>query len=63
MEDIYNSCGYGWDDEEYNDAMREPEGRLLVVYEKGADERKPVGFVDFRFTVQGELVSVMEVGP
>lgn len=61
MEDIYDSCGYGWDDEEYNDAMREPEGRMLVAYEKGSE--KPCGFIDFRFTVQGELVNVMEGFP
>jgi len=58
MEERYDNAGYGWDDEDKERELTEPGARFLVVYEKGWDT--PVAFCHFRFTVQGEIMDIME---
>ena len=69
MKQIYDESGYGWDDDEYSEALREPEGRTLVAY-AGSGRASgdvvydtPVAFIDFRFNVQGSVVGEMEGQP
>jgi len=59
MEDKYEESGYGWDDEDKLRELTEKGTRFLVVREGGA----PVGFVHFRFTVQGEVIDQMAGDP
>lgn len=59
MEDKYEASGYGWDDEDKLRELTEKGTRFLVVREGGT----PVGFVHFRFTVQGEVIDQMAGDP
>lgn len=53
---IYDDSGYGWDDEEKKDELRDKGVRYLLVRQGG----ELVGFVSFRFSLQGEVVNEME---
>lgn len=56
MEDIYDSCGYGWDDCDKREELSENGARFLLIRDVSIDSSsKIVGFVHFRFTVQGLL--------
>jgi len=64
MEDLYDSSGYGWDDDDKMRELTEPGARFLLVREwpvEGASSERGelVGFVHFRFTVLGEVVDSM----
>ena len=63
MEEKYDTSGYGWDDEDKMRELTEKEARFLVVREwpseEGQTRGEPVGFVHFRFTVQGEVIDKM----
>ena len=65
MQNISDQSGYGWDDDEYSEALREPEGRMLFAYEGSARASgevvydTPVAFIDFRFNLEGALVGEM----
>jgi GNAT superfamily N-acetyltransferase len=67
VKENYESSGYGWDDEDKMRELTEKGTRFLVVREwpseKGATKGEPVGFVHFRFTVQGEVVDKMAGEP
>ena len=63
MESMYDLSGYGWDDEDKRGELTEAGARFLLVFdrqESSAAQKKLVGFVHFRFTVQGEVVDTME---
>ena len=59
---ISDSSGYGWDDDEYKEALKAPEERFLVAFaaETEGAAATPVGFIDFQFALQGVLVDEME---
>jgi N-alpha-acetyltransferase 40 len=67
MEDKYEASGYGWDDEDKMIELTEKGGRFLVVREwpvEGSSAKGDcVGFVHFRFTVQGEVMDKMAGEP
>ena len=54
----YNLSGYGWDDDDKWGEITSRESRLLLVHDNlgGADgaQKRCVGFVSFRATLQGE---------
>ena len=63
MESMYDLSGYGWDDEDKRGELTEAGARFLLVFDRqgsSAAQKKLVGFVHFRFTVQGEVVDTME---
>ena len=63
MESVYDCSGYGWDDEDKRGELIEPGARFLLVFdrsESNVTQRELVGFVHFRFTVQGEVMDTME---
>lgn len=58
MEELYDSSGYGWDDEDKERELAEDGARFLVVRDNiGADNGMGdlVAFAHFRFTVQGKI--------
>lgn len=57
MEDVYEESGYGWDDDEKRDDLREDGARFIIA--RNNENGKPIAFVHFRFTVQGELIQQM----
>ena len=57
MEDIYEDSGYGWDDDEKRDDLREEGARFIIA--RNNENGQPIAFVHFRFTVQGELIQKM----
>eukprot|EP01046_Picozoa_sp_COSAG06_P014203 COSAG06_NODE_874_length_11831_cov_217.383396_7_plen_611_part_00 len=59
---ISDASGYGWDDDEYKEALKAPEERYLVAFaaETESAAAAPVGFMDFQFVLQGVLVDEME---
>ena len=67
MEDKYDASGYGWDDEDKLRELTEKGTRFLVVREApkdgGLKAGAAVGFVHFRFTVQGEVIDQMAGDP
>lgn len=67
MEDKYDASGYGWDDEDKLRELTEKGTRFLVAREMSKEEGRkvgaPVGFVHFRFTVQGEVIDQMAGDP
>lgn len=67
MEDKYEKSGYGWDDEDKMSELTDKEARFLVVREwpsePGATKGEAIGFVHFRFTVQGEVIDTMAGEP
>ena len=58
MEDVYDNAGYGWDDEDKRAELTESGARFLIVRDPSLPN-KPVAFVHFRFTVQGEAIDQM----
>jgi hypothetical protein len=58
---IFDDCGYGWVDEEKITELSGKEARFLIV--RRAADREPIGFVHFRFSLQGDVVEAMEGGP
>lgn len=64
MEDIYDTSGYGWDDEDKMKELTEGGARFLLVREKPEPGEGCLGplvaFVHFRFSVQGEVMDEME---
>jgi len=62
MQKIYESSGYGWDDDEKMKELTEQGARFLLIYDSsnvGDYQSKLVGFVHFRFTVEGEVIDQM----
>lgn len=59
---ISDASGYGWDDDEYKEALKAPEERFLVAFTAETENTAatPVGFIDFQFALQGVLVDEME---
>ena len=59
---ISDASGYGWDDDEYKEALKAPEERFLVAFaaETENSAAAPVAFIDFQFALQGALVDEME---
>jgi GNAT superfamily N-acetyltransferase len=59
---ISDASGYGWDDDEYKEALKAPEERFLVAFaaETESTAAAPVAFIDFQFALQGALVEEME---
>ena len=56
MEERYDQSGYGWDDEDKERELTEPGTRFLLIrdlYNDKDDNDQLVGFVHFRFTVEG----------
>ena len=61
MQETIDENGYGWDDEDQEDEVREESRKYLIVRNK--EDRKIQGFVAFNFTVQGAHADVMEGFP
>lgn len=62
MEDRYEESGYGWDDEDKKKEFTEEGTRFLIVRAKPEEDGTPgdlLGFVHFRFSVQGDVVDRM----
>ena len=53
---IADASGYGWDDDEYKEALKAPEQRYLAAFDS---EGAPVAFINFEFSLQGALVDEM----
>ena len=63
MEDVYETSGYGWDDEDKRDELLGDGTRFLLVRDtqEGSETNgELIGFVHFRFTVQGEVMEMMQ---
>lgn len=58
MEDRYEESGYGWDDEDKRSELSEDCTRFLLVRDADKGD-KLIGFVHFRFSVQGDIVDAM----
>jgi hypothetical protein len=59
MEDVYDNSGYGWDDDDKYRELTEKGTRFLCIREWPVDDNEKgelVGFVHFRFTVQGIIL-------
>jgi GNAT superfamily N-acetyltransferase len=66
MEDRYDNSGYGWDDDDKRRELTEQGTRFILVRENVAESSsggKLLGFVHFRFTVQGEIMDTMAGEP
>jgi hypothetical protein len=66
MEERYDASGYGWDDDDKYRELTEKGTRFLVIREwpiDDADVGALVGFVHFRFTVQGMLYRIVYLCP
>lgn len=67
MEDIYDASGYEWDDDDKRSELTEEGTRFLLIHDEsstvddsaGVVEKPLIGFVHFRFTVQGEVMDKM----
>jgi GNAT superfamily N-acetyltransferase len=62
MEDRYEESGYGWDDEDKKKEFTEEGTRFLLVRGSPDEDGTPgdlLGFVHFRFSVQGDIVDRM----
>ena len=57
MEDVYDASGYGWDDDDKKGELTEDGARFLLLQNDTTGEL--IGFVHFRFTVQGEIMDTM----
>jgi hypothetical protein len=57
MEDVYDASGYGWDDDDKMNELKEDGARFLLIKSDVTD--KLIGFAHFRFTVQGEIMETM----
>jgi len=62
IEQAYDASGYGWDDADKESELFDKAARLVIVREAGGD-KKPVGLVHFRFTLQGEFLQQMDGFP
>ena len=60
MESIYDSSGYGWDDDDKKSELRNAATRHLIA--RSADGQV-AGFAAFRFTLQGEMYEQMKGEP
>eukprot|EP01041_Mallomonas_annulata_P011469 gene11469-23987_t len=64
MENIYESSGYGWDDEDKMRELTEQGARFLLIRETNPSfPGGLVAFAHFRFTVQGEVMDMMAGEP
>ena len=65
MESIYETSGYGWDDEDKMKELTEQGARFLLIRERCTSDATGslVGFSHFRFTVQGEVMDQMAGEP
>jgi ribosomal protein S18 acetylase RimI-like enzyme len=61
MEEEYDNSGYGWDDYDKMDELNDQASRFLVVRER--ESKRPVAFVSFKFTLQGEIQDRMVGDP
>lgn len=61
MEEIYDDSGYGWDDDDKQRELTEQGARFLLL--KDRETQNLIGFVHFRFTVQGEVIDQMVGSP
>ncbi len=61
MEEVVDNSGYGWDDEDREEELKEEASRYLLVRRR--EDRALVGFADFRFTLQGDIEQKMEGFP
>jgi GNAT superfamily N-acetyltransferase len=61
MEAVYDDSGYGWDDDDKERELSEQGARFLLL--KDRETHKLIGFVHFRFTVQGEVIDQMVGSP
>jgi ribosomal protein S18 acetylase RimI-like enzyme len=52
LEDEYDNSGYGWDDGDKLDEMKDKSTRYIVVKQDG----EPCGFIHFGFTLQGDVL-------
>jgi GNAT superfamily N-acetyltransferase len=59
MEEIYDASGYGWDDDDKERELTEQGARFLILRDKGSEDQRIIGFIHFRFTVQGEVIDQM----
>jgi GNAT superfamily N-acetyltransferase len=59
MEEIYDASGYGWDDDDKERELTEQGARFLLLRDKSSEDHRIVGFIHFRFTVQGEVIDQM----
>ena len=64
MQEIYDESGYMWDDDDKREELMEHGGaaRFLVAREASEEAGKlgrPVAFVHFRFSLQGEAVGCL----
>lgn len=62
MEKIYESSGYGWDDDDKMQELTEQGARFLLIRDFSiptSSNKSLVAFVHFRFTVQGEVMDQM----
>jgi GNAT superfamily N-acetyltransferase len=57
MEGLYDASGYGWDDEDKERELTEQGARFLLVKDNATQGL--LGYVHFRFTVQGEVLDQM----
>ena len=53
----------GWDDDDKWNEITSKESRLLLLVDTTAEGRACIGFVNFRFTLQGECWNAMEGAP
>lgn len=72
-----SSTAIRWDEDEKTEELKGPDARFILIWNKQSDtsEERPaereqtkieqdlVGFVNFRFTLQGEVVNKMEGKP
>jgi ribosomal protein S18 acetylase RimI-like enzyme len=53
MRAVVNASGFGWDTEEKMEELTDKSARFLLIRSAAGEEL--VGFVNFRFTLQGEM--------
>lgn len=63
MEAVYDASGYGWDDDDKRSELTEEGTRFLMLRDESLDDKPLIGFVHFRFTVQGEVLDTMAGAP
>jgi len=56
QEDAYDNSGYGWDDDDKMSELTAKESRYLVMEDQ---DRRPVAFAHFGFTLQGDVLDQM----
>jgi ribosomal protein S18 acetylase RimI-like enzyme len=64
MEETLDENGFGWDDEDREDEIKDECVRYLMVRQKKeGGGGKLVGYADFRFTLQGDMAEAFEGFP